>query len=274
MHQIIQSINVLLPLLYGGVFCLYFLFFFQKSDLLGKTASKGLLVTIIIHLIHLLIQGYHYKLFPIATVFAALSMLSLDIALIYYFIERKVKEGRTGIFFLGIAFSFQLVSSMFNSYKPNTNDLLSNPMFGIHTTLTILGISALAIAALYSLMYLMLAKDIKQHRFGAIYNGLPALETMEIMARFATGAGLILLGIGIFLGHLWAYRVMGYFMKFDPKIIISDIAWFAYLLGWIYVHFRRVQGIRMSILSVIGFLIFFITMIAVNFFESTFHQFI
>lgn len=274
MQQLIQGLNVLLPLLYGGVFCLYLLFFFQKTEGLGKVANRLLLATVLIHVTHLIIQGFLYRIFPVATVFASLSMLSLDVALLYYLIERKIKEGRTGIFFLGISFSFQLISSMFITYGGEANELLTNPMFGIHTTFTILGISALAIAALYSLMYWMLAKEIKQHRFGVIYDGLPALETLESMARFATGAGLILLGTGILLGHLWAGRILGHFVLMDPKIIVSDIAWLAYLGGWIYIRFKRVQGIRMSIISMIGFLLFFITLIAINFFESTFHKFV
>lgn len=274
MQYMINSLNVLLPLLYGSVFTLYILFFFQKSDLLKKYASLGLLFTIVVHILYLAFQGIQYNQFPISTVFSSLSMLGLDIALIYYIIEKRLKEGRTGIFFLGIVFLLQLIASMFNTGIPEPNEILSNPMFGIHTTSTIFGISALAIAALYSLMYLMLAKDIKKHRFGVIYNGLPSLEIMETMARVATGFGLILLGIGIFLGHLWAYKVIGYFIWPDPKIIISDIAWFAYLIGWIFVHFRKVRGIRMSFISVIGFLIFFITLTMANFLQTTFHNFV
>lgn len=231
-------------------------------------------MTILLHIVHLISQGVYYQIFPIANVFASMSMFALDVALIYYVIEKKTKECRTGIFFLGIIFGFQLFSSMFISFGEPTNNLLRNPTFGVHTTFTILGISALAIAALYSLMYLMLAKEIKRHRFGLIYDGLPALETLENMARYATGVGIILLGVGILLGHFWAYKVLGYFFILDVKIIVSDIAWLVYASGWFYVKFKGLHGLRMSQVSIWGFIFFFVILVIGNILDSTFHQFI
>ena len=274
MDHIFQSLNVLLPLLYGAVLGIYTWYFLQGVRSTGLTASRLLLVTIIVHILYLVSQGIHYGIFPIATVFSSMTMFALDLAIIYYVIEKKTKENRTGIFFLGIIFGFQLLSSMFITFGGPTNSLLHNPMFGIHTTFTILGISALTIAALYSLMYLMLAKQIKGHRFGLIYNGLPVLETLENMARYATGVGVLLLGVGIMLGHLWAYKVLGYFFKLDVKIIITDIAWLSYAGGWLYVKVKGLHGLRMSQVSMWGFVLFFVTLVIGSIFNSTFHQFI
>ncbi|NHZ86550.1 MAG: hypothetical protein GWP19_11840 [Planctomycetia bacterium] len=274
MNQFIQSTNVLLPLLYGLVLGIYTWYFLQSTRSVGVIASRLFFAIILLHIIFLVSQGVHYRIFPIATVFSSMSMLALDLSLIYYVIEKRTKESRTGIFFLGIIFGFQLLSSMFISYGEPTSSLLRNPMFGIHTTFTILGISALAIAALYSLMYLMLAKKIKGHRFGLIYDGLPALETLENMARYATSVGVILLGAGILLGHFWAYKVLGYFFKLDVKIIVTDVAWLFYAIGWFYVKFRGLHGLRMSQISVWGFILFFVTLVLGNIIASTFHQFI
>ncbi len=274
MDQFFQSINVLLPLLYGSVLGIYTWYFLQNTRSTGVIASRLLFVTILLHIIFLVSQGFHYRIFPITTVYSSMTMFALDLSLIYYVIEKRTKEIRTGIFFLGIIFGFQLFSSMFISFGEPTNNLLRNPTFGIHTTFTILGISALAIAALYSLMYLMLAKQIKGHRFGIIYDGLPALETLENMARYATGVGIILLGIGILLGHVWAYKVLGYFFIMDVKIIISDIAWLFYASGWFYVKFRGLHGLRMSQVSMWGFILFFVVLAIGNIVASTFHQFV
>lgn len=274
MDHFFQSLNVLLPLLYGAVLGIYAWYFLQGARSTGLTASRLLLVTIIVHIVFLVSQGIHYRIFPIATVFSSMTMFALDLALIYYVIEKRTKENRTGIFFLGIIFGFQLLSSMFISFGEPTNDLLRNPTFGIHTTFTILGIAALAIAALYSFMYLMLAKQIKGHRFGLIYDGLPVLETLENMARYATGVGVVLLGIGILMGHLWAYKVLGYFFKLDIKIIVSDIAWLSYVFGWLYVKFKGLHGLRMSQVSMWGFILFLVVLVIGNIFASTFHQFI
>ncbi len=274
MYQFTQALNVLIPLVYGISLGLYITYFLINNPTLGKLASRFLLLGILLHIMFFGSKWAHFKYFPIADSFASLSMLALSIALIYYILEKIVKEGKTGIFFLSITFMFQLISSMFIRSGPITNQLLLDPKFGIHTTFTLLGISSLAISALYGLMYIMLAKEIKSHRFSAIYDGLPSLETIETMARNATAVGIILLGFGIFMGHLWAYKVLGYFFKPDPKIIATDIAWLVYIAGWIIVKIKNLHGLRIRIISFVGFLLFFVTIILINFLSATFHKFI
>jgi len=131
----------------------------------------------------------------------------------------------------------------------------------------------MAVAAIYSLMYWMLAKEIKAHRFGSIYQGLPTLETLEGMGRAASLAGLVVLGLGIFLGHLWAYKILGYFYSFDPKIVITDIAWLGYLIGWAIVRLRGLGGLRTSQWAFWGFIALFTSLVIVNIFATTFHRF-
>lgn len=274
MLQIIHAGDVLLPLLYALSLGLYWSYFLGENPTLGKAASRFLLLGILIHILILSVKWAHFEIFPIADVFASLSLLALAVAIIYYFIERTIKEGRTGVFFLGIVFLFQLVSSLFINYTGARSVLLSDPKFGVHTTFTLLGISSLAIAALYGFMYIMLAKQIRSHRFGPIYAGLPSLEILEEMGRYATAAGIILLGIGILLGHLWAYKVLGYFFKFDSKIIITDLAWLAYLSGWVIVKKINLSGMRISMLYMWGFVVFFLSIMVVNLFGDSFHKFI
>jgi ABC-type uncharacterized transport system permease subunit len=274
MATFLHALNVLLPLIYGLSLFLYIGHFNSRKPQLGKSASVILLIGVVIHAVYIVGKGLYYQYFPISNTLESLSMLGLNIAVLYYIIERTVKEGSTGLFFLSIVFLFQLVASMFINGFGTSNQLLSNPMFGFHTTLTLLGISALAISALYGLMYLMLAKEIKRHHFGAIYDGLPSLETIEKMGMFATGFGIIFLGLGVLLGHLWAFKILGYFFKLDPKIIITDIAWVTYAVGWIVSRRMGLRGLRMSRITFWGFVIFFISTIIASMFTHTFHRFI
>lgn len=273
MQQIIHAGDVLLPIFYAISLGLYLSFFLVRSPSFGKAATRTLFISICLHLFVLIAKGIYYNLFPIDSLFASFSMLALTIAIIYYAIERLIREGRTGVFFLSIVFFLQLLSSMFITYSSTTNELLADPKFAVHTTFTLLGLSSLAISALYGLMYIMQAKQIKGHRFGPIYDGLPSLEILEKLGKSATGAGIILLGIGILLGHFWAYKVLGYFFKFDSKIIITDLAWFIYLGGWIATKRKNLYGLQMSMLSLWGFVIFFLSIIVVSIVGDTFHKF-
>ena len=273
MTQTIKAINVLLPLLYGLALVLYALYFSTKQSGTGKWASRLLLAGIVVHLGYLVFKGLYFEYFPITNSFESFSMIAFDVAVIYYIIERLNKEGKTGLFFMAIVFLFQVVSSMFIENTGEHSELLSNPMFGIHTSLTLLGVSALAVSALYGLMYWMLAKEIKAHRFGVIYEGMPALERLENMGRMASLAGLVTLGLGIFLGHLWAYKILGYFFKADPKIVITDVAWISYAVGWLIVWRRGLSGLRLSRWAFWGFILFFVAIMVVNMLGNTFHKF-
>lgn len=274
METVLQSLNVLLPLIYAGSLGLYAAFFYGQGDKVGKLASQSLLAAIIVHFTFLLILGFLTRTYPISNPFASMSMLALDVAVIYYFVEKIVREGRTGIFFIGIAFIVQLISSMFIPMKGSTNELLSNPMFGIHTTFTIFGISALAVSAIFALMYILLSKEIRSHSVGFLYNGLPSLETLEVMGRYAAGTGIITLGIGIMLGHFWAYQVLGDFFLVDIKVLATDVLWILYLAGWITVRTRKLYGLKVSRIAFWGFALFIVTMILINVLGKSFHKFI
>mgnify|MGYP005619873531 CR=1 FL=1 len=225
------------------------------------------------HIIYLVGRGLHNRHFPITNTFESFSMLAMSIALIYLLLEKIRHEGKTGLFFIGIAFLFQLFASTFMIDESAHNLLLANPIFGIHTLFTLLGLTALAISAIYGLMYWMLAKEIKAHRFGKIYTNLPPLKSVEDLGRTASLIGLILLGIGILLGHYMASLEFGYFFVLDAKMIVADLAWLAYTIGWIFVVRYRLSGLRMSRIAFWGFVIFFISMIFINIFGDTFHKF-
>jgi hypothetical protein len=65
----------------------------------------------------------------------------------------------------------------------------------------------------------------------------------------------------------------GHFFILDAKMIVADLAWLAYSIGWIFVVRYRLSGLRMSRIAFWGFLIFFISMIFINIFGDTFHKF-
>ena len=117
--------------------------------------------------------------------------------MVYLIIERTSGEGKTGVFFISIAFIFQVSASMFHVVDTHIHQLLTNPIFGIHVFFTLIGISALAISAIYGLMYWMLAKQIKSHNMGIIYRGMPPLDQLESMGRLSSILGLVSLGLGL-----------------------------------------------------------------------------
>ena len=272
MQSLIQPFNVLLPMLYGVTLICYGIYLSNGSERFGKWAPQILIAALTTHLLYFIARS-HFQYFPITNSFDSLSMVAFSIAISHLIVERTSGEGKTGAFFISIVFIFQSTASMFHVTENRIHELLSNPIFGIHVFLTLVGISALAISAIYGLMYWMLAQQIKSHNLGIIYRGMPPLDQLEIMGRLSSILGLISLGFGLTMGHFYAYRVLGTLFPPDLKILINDAAWLFYILGWGIVKLKNYRGLRLSKISIWGFVIFAGAIMAANFISSSFHQF-
>ena len=220
MQSFIQPLNVVLPILYGLALMCYSIYFTTGKLHFSHWAQKSLAAALIMHVLYFIARS-NFQYFPITNSFDSLSMVAFSIAMIQLIIERTSGEGKTGFFFISIAFVFQASASMFHVVDIHIHELLTNPIFGIHVFLTLVGISALAISAIYGLMYWMLAKQIKSHNLGIIYRGMPPLDQLEAMGRLSSILGLVSLGFGLIMGHFYAYRVLGILFPPDLKIIIN-----------------------------------------------------
>lgn len=275
MLQAIDILEVVLPLIYAGVFAVYLRHFLQPQDS-AKRPFRGtqlLYGTIALHVGYLSFRSVVFHHFPVSSRAEFLSLVALCVAVVYAFAETRHRQPGTGVFFISIALLFQFLSALLIEPVTTHPLLHENPIYGIHVIFMVLGFTALAISALYALMYLLLARQLKSRDLGVIFRRLPPLSTLENMSRLATVSGIVLLGVGLALGHYMALYVFESFNFFDPKVLITDIAWLAYLLGYIVVRVRGLSGRRMGYLSLACYLVFVASMVVVNTFSTTFHSF-
>ena len=85
----------------------------------------------------------NFQYFPITNSFDSLSMVAFSIAMIHLIIERTSGEGKTGAFFIFLAFVFQASASMFHVTEIRIHELLTNPIFGIANETLITGLNGL-----------------------------------------------------------------------------------------------------------------------------------
>jgi ABC-type transport system involved in cytochrome c biogenesis permease subunit len=179
----------------------------------------------------------------------------------------------TGYFILVFVFFLQLCSSAFINLTHNIAEILHSPLFSIHAGAAILGYSGLAISFLYSLMYLLLFYDIKSSRFGVIYNRLPSLEVLAGLNYNSAAVGFSFLTIAIVMGSIWSNKVFGKFIAADPKILVAYLTWIIYGLELFGGKFLSWSSKRLAYLSLSGFAIILFSMVAVNLFLTSFHEF-
>jgi HemX protein len=268
-----QILSYALPLLYLGVIYFYFLIFTGKDKRLERKTTFMLIGLLIIHAIEIISRLVAIHAIPLSTMHDAFSFLAFSILFVYMILELSLKNKGSGLFILSFAFIFELFSSFNVNWTEETNPLLKDPSFAIHASISIMGYTALALSALYALMYILQNRNIKKRNLGKLFIQLPAITYLEKMSVRSVFIGIILLGIGILQGHLEASSVMGSFWQNDIKVIVIDSIWIIYVIGYSVSRLMQWRGIYMAYFSILGFLVLILGGSAVIYISESFHAF-
>lgn len=274
MESAIRALNMILPTLYALLWADYALLFFRNDPFAERTAIHLLRLTVSTHALYLILRTIAYSHFPAATVFEACSVLAFSVIALYLVIESRIGVRTTGFFIIGNVFLFQMISSAFVQPPESFSALLWEPVFMLHVSTALLGYSGMAISAVYGLLYLMLFYDIKTHRFGLIYKQLPSLEVMASFTHRSAILGLVFLTIAMVGGLALLVKVYGTYWSWDPKLMVTFVAWLIYglcvgasrLWGW--------SAKRMAFTSIAGFAVILFSLVFVNLVFTRFHAFV
>jgi ABC-type uncharacterized transport system permease subunit len=273
MTSLLDISEFLLPALYAVAFALYFRHFLNPESEKAFFGSKLLKGTLAVHVGYLVLRGVLLNHVPFGTRAEFLSVLAISITAIYVLVETRERDPNTGVFFLGLIFLFQLASSVLVGEIADYPAQTRHAVFGVHVIFTVFGFAALSLSALYALMYVLLSRQLKSRDLGVIFRRLPALSTLENMSKVATIAGVLLLGVGLALGHWVALDQGATLGMLDPIIIAADLIWLAYFLGLILVSVRGLSGLRVGYLSLVGYIVLIGTVSVIMTVSGAFHSF-
>ncbi len=274
MDILINTLSISLPTLYALAWADYALLFFRDDAFAEKTAPWLLRLAAVMHGIYLVLLEAHQPHFPVATVFEAFSLLAFSVLVVYLFIESRIGVRTTGFFIVALVFAFQLVSSVFITRPTEINPLLAEPSFVLHAATAVLGYSGMAISAIYGLLYLMLFYDIKKNRFGLMYKQLPSLEVMANFTYRAATFGFIFLTVAMALGFALVVKIDQPGLTWDPKLIITFVAWLIYGACTTGRKFWGWSPRRVAFASLAGFVVILFSLVVVNFLFTSFHAFV
>jgi ABC-type uncharacterized transport system permease subunit len=255
------------------VIYMYYLIFSDKKKALVNKTTPVLLVLVICHVAEMLTRNLALKTMPLSTTHDAYSFLAFSVLLVYMISELGLKNRGAGLFILSFSLLLEVFSAFYMSWQPETNELLTNRTFAIHASLSITGYTALSLAAIYALMYIIQNNNLKKRNLGKLFTQLPALNYLEKMSMRSAVTGIISLGIGLFLGHMQALELIGEFWPKDIKVIISDGVWLLYLIGYLVVIGKKWRGEKMAYLSLYGFIILIVGGGIIIYLSDSFHEF-
>ena len=268
-----QIISFSLPVLYLAVIYIYYLIFSEKNKSLVKKTTPMLMVILIFHLVEILTRSIALNSMPLSSTHDANAFIAFSIVLVYMISEIGLDQRGAGLFILSFSFIFEALSAINMSWEPETNELLTNKTFAIHASLSVTGYTALSLAAIYALMFIIQNHNLKKRNLGKLFTQLPALNYLEKMSLRSVVTGIILLGIGLLLGHYQALVLIGEFFPNDIKVIVSDAVWLVYVVGYLIIAFKQWRGAKLAYLSLYGFIILIVGGGIVIYLSESFHKF-
>jgi len=277
MHTLLPLLTTLLPVLYGLSAAGYARVYIAEPGVFEGTRSQSggpllLRAAVVLHFLYLAARGLMEGHLPLASVYDFLSATGFSLAVVYLYVETRVRIRTTGIFVVPLVFFLQIISSAYGATVPALKPPIKPIWFELHTLAAVLGYSAFVVSAIYGVLFLILYRDIKANRVSLFYTRMPPLETLGRMNVSAAGAGLVLLALAIAMGMGWA-RLTGVPFLSDPKTWLTLAAWailaFAvlayYRLGW--------RGPRAVYATLAGFTTLVLSRFAVDLFFHSFHTF-
>ena len=278
MTTILNLFAVLVPLFYALAWANYAQLFFRDDPFSRRTATPVLLAAAGVHLVAIFTRAFLLRRCPMGNLPEVLSVLALAVVVVYLALEHRQENKHTGVFLLGLVVPLVIISAIIPPPQGPVSALLKSPLFGLHTTMALLGYSSFAVCAVYGLMYLLLHRTLKRQTFGLVFQNLPSLDGLAAMTVSAALIGFCALSVTMLVGMVWGSRAMqsqllpGTFWH-DPKIFVTLIVWAAYGIGIAARFILRWSNRPTVVLLMAAFVVAVLGMVALNTFLHTFHRF-
>jgi len=145
----------------------------------------------------------------------------------------------------------------------------------LHVCTAYLAYALCTIAGVLGLAYVIQDNNLKRKRFGALFENLPALESLDhVMARQIGGAFLMLTLSLAFGVHLVRLSGGGSEWATDPKVVATMATWGIYAA---LMHMRTNvarHGRGMAVITILGFFFVLFTFLGVHLIAESIHSFV
>ncbi len=278
METTLALLNGLLPVGYLVTLLGYLVVFVKQESPLGRRVTAFTWGVVLVHAVYLVMAGIEYEHVPLASTWESLTFIAFAVALVYLILEWQMRDRSTGAFLFAWVLLLQMLSTAFISHTREVPDILRSPMFGIHVSTALLGYVALAVSAVYGIMYLIQYRQLKHRHVGLLFQRLPNLETLSRLNVRALAIGWVGLTVAILAGTVWAFDLtrtgaLQVNLFQDAKFLMTVGLWVLYgvclagiyLLGW--------PKRTLASLSVVAFLLMLGSSLLLALMFPSFHDF-
>ncbi|OPL16085.1 MAG: c-type cytochrome biogenesis protein CcsB [delta proteobacterium MLS_D] len=239
----------------------------------GVTAVAGLLLhssALIVRWIESYRLGIGHA--PLSNFYESMVFFSWSIVFVFFVMKKTYRTSLVGVIALFFAFIILAYVSLSGTVdcriEPLIPALQSNWLIS-HVISSFLAYACFTIAFGLSVLYLL-----KHSATAGFARALPAASFLDEATHRIISIGFVLLTVGIITGAAWADRAWGRYWGWDPKETWSLITWLVY---GAFLHARIARGwtgMKMSLISIIGFISMIFTYLGVNYILAGLHSYL
>ena len=207
--------------------------------------------TLVLHLAMIgsfCMEGLH----PLMDASGALNLMAGFLSIGYLLTLLRWRLGAAGALIVPLAFALFLSGKLTPRGSLAPAEALAKRLGEVHLTLVALGVTAFALAAAVSQLYLLQESALRSNKLGALYRRTPSLTTLDDVGRRLIYVGFPIFTLAVLTGVLWMMRLSQH-TNFRPEYAISGIIWL--IFGTLIVARRTVgmRGRRAAVLTLVGF---------------------
>jgi|UniRef100_A0A7C3UZC9 cytochrome c-type biogenesis protein CcsB len=260
-------------LAYYSASALFIAYFLAQREAFCRVGAGVLAAGLACHTAALIVATWSLGRLPVATLGESLLVFSWTLVLAFLLLFWRFPIRVLGALATPLAALMVSGALILPGGKAAVSPLLSSTWVMVHVGLSFMGIAALTLAGLGGLFYLAQERQIKKKKFGFFYRRLPSLEQLDALNYWCLTIGFPLLTGGMIIGSLYAQYTLGRFFSFDPKEVLTLIAWMIYA---VLLHERLTvgwRGRRAALLALCGFGVLLITFVGAGLWFGGYHSF-
>ncbi|MER2111894.1 MAG: cytochrome c biogenesis protein CcsA [Solibacillus isronensis] len=261
-EMVMTRLYELMIILYGLCIVLYFTDYLYKNIKFRRVAFWFVSIVWVLQTLFIVLFIIETKRFPILSLYEGVFFYAWLLTTLSIILHCIVRVDLPVFFINVLSFVFMTI----HLFAPETNDQivgdsLVSEMLLIHISFAIVSYAAFSVAFVFSLLYLILYRILKQKKFTNLWSRLPSLQQMVKWINLSTIIGIPLLLISLILGLEWAFLTLENVSVFDVKILGSFIVSIVYLI--IFLLHRKGKLIGMVYAQVH---IYLFLLVVINFF--------
>jgi ABC-type uncharacterized transport system permease subunit len=206
------------------------------------------------HFVSLVEYGLAVGRFPASSIAEASSLFPFLITLGFLLVYWRYRIASLSVFTFPIVFVMALASALSGRPGLQVAPVLRSSWVPLHVSCALVGYSALFLACLAGVMYLIQENELKRHQPRAFYYRLPPLETIDRVASTALAIGFPFITVGLLVGAVGAAATQGPGWIRDPKVAFSFVLWVIYLLLVVSRKGAGWRGHKAALFSIVGLL--------------------